>query len=113
MSLEDAVSQNTVAVRELTLALLQMARMVGQPAAAPTIEQAALAAGAVVAAQTAVDTAAVVSFDDLKTAFMGLVRAKGADDARALLGELGLAKLSDAKPEAHPAVLAAIVEATA
>jgi hypothetical protein len=57
---------------------------------------------------------APVQFDELKKAFLNLsTKADGRAKCEGVLKPFGLAKLSEAKPEQYPAILAAIKQASA
>ena len=109
MSLEQAIQENTAAVREMTEAfnLWKASSLLGADLRPTAQEQ---------AAEPEVDAAAVadepaseappVSYDDCAASVTKLAKGKGRPAAVALLGEFGLKTLQDAKDK--PEVLAQV-----
>lgn len=125
MSLEQALQENTVAIRELIAALTNHA-----PTPAPTKEVEAAAEKAVEKAKAkapakktepAVETAAnrssdadatsdAVTYSQVSDAVLKLVAAKGRAAATDILTDMGLKSAREAKPEQYAELLAKVAE---
>ncbi len=128
--LEQAIAENTSAIRDLIAAIskglpttpaqvaavVQEAPAVAKKTDAPAPEPKAAAATPHTAAApdaatptepTSVPSSPVVDFNTLKTAFLAQVQANR-EKAVGVLAQFSISKLSDAKPDQYAAILAAV-----
>lgn len=130
MSLEALIQENTAAVRELTAVLAKQSMIatnaggrLAEAAANAAVEKAAgksagttespapppaTAQPAAAAEAKEAPSAKPLDYEALKTAFLALCKAKGADVGRSVLAEFGIARLPEAKVEQYAAVKGAI-----
>ena len=120
MSLEQAITENTAAIKNLTAALeahvvASLAKSTPAPEATlpSTDKPAERAPKDTKPAKPAAKSAAEVEFKDIEAPFIAYVKKAGRDPAIVLLGELGVKRLSELKPEQYAKALAAIEKASA
>ena len=111
MSLEQAITENTAAIKNLTAALEERARVIAASFAENTPVPEATPPKDTKPAKPAAKSAAEVTFKDIEAPFIAYVKKAGRDPAIVLLGELGVKRLSELKPEQYAKALAAIEKA--
>lgn len=123
MSLEEALRENTAAVRELIAVLKAVLKAPAAPVeykpttavaaednpTMPAVEPVADPAPTQPTAEAVADPAP--SYKDVAASVTKLAREKGRDAALAVLTKFGAAKLPDVKPDCFAAVIAACEEA--
>ena len=120
MSLEQTITENTAAIKNLTAALeahvaASLAKSTPAPDATPpsTDKPAERAPKDTKPAAKSAKPAAEVEFKDIEAPFIAYVKKAGREPAVTLLGELGVKRLSELKPEQYAKALAAIAAASA
>ena len=134
MSLEQAIQENTAAIRELIVAMQTAPVPVPEcviPVSAPPVaaekkakteqksavqtvcDQVTQAGAKIIEGATKTEGAAPVSYDDIKAPFLELAK-RDLAQAQGVLAEFGIAgSLKNAKPEQYAAILARLNELSA